>query len=210
MKYKKSRTLLTYFLTELFTVKWFILMNITACLLMLHYKMAWVGRGLKDHLVSTTPSWAGLPTIKSGTRSHCLGDLTISDDLSQPRTLRLQSDLRCLENPHSATHKRSAKPPSRNAWTSWVIHYVILKNGHEFYLRIHTHIYTHTHTIASISSELLPLSMKFPSFGFSGQLQRACVGSDNLTSSIIDDSAAVWYDFVCQDAPTQSKQLWNQ
>lgn len=125
-------------------------MNIAACLLMLHCRMAWVGRGLKHHLVSTTPSWAGLPTIKSGSRSHCLGDLIISDDLSQPRILRLQSDLQCLENTHSATHKRSAKPPSRNAWTSWVIHYVILKNGQEFYLRIHTHIYTHAHNLIDL------------------------------------------------------------
>jgi len=36
-------------------------------------RMTWVGRDLKDHLVSMPLLWAGLPNIKSGTRSGCPG-----------------------------------------------------------------------------------------------------------------------------------------
>jgi len=38
-----------------------------------NHRMAWLGMGLKDHVVPTSLQWAGLPTTKPDTRSGSSG-----------------------------------------------------------------------------------------------------------------------------------------
>lgn len=72
----------------------------------------------------------------------------------------------------------------------------------------------HSGIIVSDSLEVLiilaPHPQSSPPHSGSSLSSRARVGSANLTSSIMSDSAAVWCGSTRQDAPTQSKQAEKQ